>query len=117
MFLPMRPQLPLKRERIRIILYSLKLINTDNHFFPFSDAIFCGRSRISLKSIFLSLTSIPKESSYEPAGSDAENDGANLLRYFSADATNSSNALLVDYITLNVPPRAFSNVPLQIWSL
>ena len=22
-----------------------------------------------------------------------------------------------DYITLNVPPRAFSNVPLQIWSL
>lgn len=24
---------------------------------------------------------------------------------------------LVDYITLNVPPRAFSNVPLQIWSL
>ena len=21
-----------------------------------------------------------------------------------------------DYITLNVPPRAFSNVPLQIWS-
>ena len=23
----------------------------------------------------------------------------------------------VDYITLNVPPRAFSNVPLQIWSL
>lgn len=25
--------------------------------------------------------------------------------------------LLDDYITLNVPPRAFSNVPLQIWSL
>lgn len=24
---------------------------------------------------------------------------------------------LLDYITLNVPPRAFSNVPLQIWSL
>ena len=24
---------------------------------------------------------------------------------------------LDDYITLNVPPRAFSNVPLQIWSL
>ena len=24
---------------------------------------------------------------------------------------------LGDYITLNVPPRAFSNVPLQIWSL
>ena len=23
----------------------------------------------------------------------------------------------LDYITLNVPPRAFSNVPLQIWSL
>lgn len=23
----------------------------------------------------------------------------------------------IDYITLNVPPRAFSNVPLQIWSL
>jgi hypothetical protein len=25
--------------------------------------------------------------------------------------------VLTDYITLNVPPRAFSNVPLQIWSL
>ena len=25
--------------------------------------------------------------------------------------------LFDDYITLNVPPRAFSNVPLQIWSL
>ena len=24
---------------------------------------------------------------------------------------------IADYITLNVPPRAFSNVPLQIWSL
>ena len=24
---------------------------------------------------------------------------------------------ILDYITLNVPPRAFSNVPLQIWSL
>ena len=24
---------------------------------------------------------------------------------------------IFDYITLNVPPRAFSNVPLQIWSL
>ena len=26
-------------------------------------------------------------------------------------------AISSDYITLNVPPRAFSNVPLQIWSL
>ena len=25
--------------------------------------------------------------------------------------------IFADYITLNVPPRAFSNVPLQIWSL
>ena len=26
-------------------------------------------------------------------------------------------AAVIDYITLNVPPGAFSNVPLQTWSL
>ena len=38
----------------------------------------------------------------------------------AADVLEVPLALLVsyvDYITLNVPPRAFSNVPLQRWSL
>ena len=36
----------------------------------------------------------------------------NNVKYTAASAGTS-----VDYITLNVPPRAFSNVPLQIWAL
>ena len=36
-----------------------------------------------------------------------------FVRDYDEDGSNA----LFDYITLNVPPRAFSNVPLQIWSL
>ena len=37
---------------------------------------------------------------------------------YTIDVADSESAVnVIDYITLNVPPRAFSNVPLQIWSL
>ena len=41
--------------------------------------------------------------------------GRRLSGLTPADIVGYKNYL--DYITLNVPPRAFSNVPLQIWSL
>ena len=42
-----------------------------------------------------------------------------FLDYESGVVAESGENLwnIFDYITLNVPPRAFSNVPLQIWSL
>jgi hypothetical protein len=40
------------------------------------------------------------------------NDNGDVINEFCSDSYT-----IGDYITLNVPPRAFSNVPLQIWSL
>ena len=40
-----------------------------------------------------------------------------VLRCALNEYRYANRVFLSDYITLNVPPRAFSNVPLQIWSL
>ena len=40
-----------------------------------------------------------------------------LIKEGNESVTKCNQLKLADYITLNVPPRAFSNVPLQIWSL
>ena len=37
--------------------------------------------------------------------------------FYDSNVLKSMKLPKIDYITLNVPPRAFSNVPLQIWSL